>query len=123
MNCIAMYSDEISRITVTSLKTETGITEDQLDRRCPVKHLHKVAPFVGNYNKFAACFNLPPGIISGINTNPLLSFQQKTTAVFDWWSSNTRNATYRNFIQACIDISEGVVARRMSELCAEGKKV
>ena len=107
---------------VTSLKTETGVTEDQLDQRCPVKHLHKVAPFVGNYTKFATCFNLPPAVTSGINANQLSSFQQKTEAVFEWWRSNTRNSTYRKFIQACIDISEGDVARRMSELCAEGKK-
>ncbi len=44
-------------------------------------------------------------------------------AVFELWSSNTKNATYRNVIQACIDMSEGDVARRMSILCAKSKKV
>ncbi len=122
MNSVDIFSDENNKITITSLKTETGVTDDQLDQRCPVKHLHKVAPFVGNYTKFATCFNLPPGEISGINANLLLSFQQKTEAVFQYWSSNTKNACYRSFIQACIDISEGDVARRMSLLCAEGKK-
>ncbi len=117
-----MYSDESNRITITSLKAETGVTDDQLNQRCSVKHLNGVAPHVGNYTKFATCFSLPPAIIAGINTNLLLSFQQKTEAVFEWWSSNTRNATYRNFIQACIVLSEGDVARRMSELCAKGKK-
>ncbi len=119
-----MYSDDSNRITITSLKAETGVTDDQLNQRCSKKHLEEIAPHVGNYTKFATRFSLPQNIIGGINANLLLSFQDKTVSVFEWWRTNTNqySSTYRNFIQACIDLSEGDVARRMSSLCAEGKK-
>ncbi len=111
---------EQSRITVEDLKKETGVTDDQLNQRCTLKHLRDITPSVGNYLKFASHFNLPPGVLAGINANLNLSFKQKTETVFLWWQANIQNATYLSFVQACLDptVSEGAVARKMCRLCA-----
>ncbi len=117
-----MDSDDDDMITVESLQEDTGVTDDQLDQNCSFTHLKKVAPFVENYTKFADHFKLKPGEKSDIKTDQLSSFEQKTEAVFKCWKNKTKNPTYRKFIQACIDLTEGEVARRMSVLCAKSKK-
>ncbi len=113
-----------SRITVEDLKAETGVTDDQLNQRCALKHLRDITPSVGNYLKFASHFNLPPGDLAGINVDLNLSYPQRTEAVFLWWHKNIKYATYLSFVQMCLNpsVSEGDVAREMCRLCA-GKNV
>ncbi len=107
-------------ITVDSLKESTGVTDDQLDKECSEAHLSLLAPHIGNYTKFASALSLPAGEESDISTKPLWNFQQKTEAVLLWWCNHTLNATYRSFVQTCISLSEGGIARELCILCAEG---
>ncbi len=111
----------MSRLTIDRLKAETGVTDDQLNQRCVEKHLKEIVPFVKNFNKFATIFKLPDDSLSGIDNNPNLELVQKTEAVFLWWSKNTKNPTYRSFVESSIELSEDDIAREMCELCARGK--
>ncbi len=108
------------RITVGSLKESTGVTDDQLDKKCSEAHLKFLTPDIGNYTKFASALGLSDNEIGSINTNQLWDFQQRTEKVLLLWRNIASNATYRSFVQTCISLSEGVVARKMCELCAEG---
>ncbi len=107
-------------ITVDSLKESTGVTDDQLDKECSKAHLKLLAPHIGNYTKFSSALGLPTGKESDIKTNQYWDFQQKTEEVLLWWCKNASNATYRSFVQTCISLSEGGIARELCDLCAEG---
>ncbi len=113
------------RITVDSLKEETGVTDHQLNQRCTLKHLRDITPYVGNYHKFVTHFNLRPGDLADIKVDPNLSHNLKTEAVFLWWHRNIQNATYLSFVQVCLDptVSEGDVARKMCKLCQQVRLV
>ncbi len=110
----------MSRITVDSLKKSIGVTDDQLDMNCSEAHLKLLTPHIGNYTQFASALGLSDNEISSISTNLLSSFKQRTEAVLLLWCNNALNPTYRSFVQTCISLSEGVVARKMCKLCAEG---
>ncbi len=113
------------RITVESLKKETGVTDHQLNQSCTEEHLKKIAPHVENYTKFASKLNLPKGVQAGIRVDLNSSYIQRTEAVFLWWCRNIQNATYLSFVQVCLDptVSEGDVARKMCKLCQQVRLV
>ncbi len=112
----------MSHITVDSLKKYTGVTDYQLDKNCSEAHLKLLTPHIGNYTKFASALGISNNEISGISTHPLWDFQQKTEAVLLWWCNNA-DATYRSFVETCISLSEGGIAREMCKLCAKGIEV
>ncbi len=79
--------------------------------------MRKITSSVDNYTKFAARFGLPPGVLAGIRTDPNLDFIGKTQAVFLWWHANIANPTYLSFVETCLELTEGGVAREMCKLC------
>ncbi len=111
----------MSRLTVEILKTETGVTDYQLQQKCTIEHLKAITIDVGNYPQFASKFDLPPAVRAGIeNHTPKFEYRQMTEEVFLWWSRNTGNATYLVFVQACLEFGKGGIARTMCELCKKG---
>ena len=118
-----MDGDDDNKIPIDELKAKSGVSDSQLDQKCSVEHLNKVALYVKNdmYSNFADSFNLPKDLKSDIDNNPDKSFHEKIEAVFQWWSNNVENATYRKFLQICSDLSEEDIAIRMYKLCSKGK--
>ena len=108
-----------SGLSVADIEKETGVSHDQLQAMCTIQHLRDIAPFVDNYLKFAARFSLLPGVLAGIETDPKLDFIQKTQQVFLWWHANIRSPTYFTFVEACLDLGEGDVARKMCSLLVD----
>ncbi len=108
----------MSKLTVEALKTATGVTGYQLQQKCMITHLKKITIDVGNYPQFASKFDLPPAILSGIeNHTPKLTYAQMTEEVFLWWRENNENVTYFTFVQACLELGKGGIARTMCEMC------
>ncbi len=104
-------------LSLEDLKRETKVTDVQLGLKCTVKHLKQLASSVANYPKFASVFNLTGGELSDIETNLKLSYCSKTEQVFLWWSNNIRNPTYLSFVESCLYLKEGGLAREMCTLC------
>ncbi len=77
-----------------------------------------IASSVDNNNKFVTRFGLLSGVLAGIRTDPNLEFIGKTQAVFLWWCESNANATYLSFVETCLELNEGGVAREMCKLCA-----
>ena len=112
-NCI------FSGLSVADIEKETGVSHDQLQAMCTIHHLRDIAHFVDNYLKFTARFSLPPGVLAGIKTDLNLDFVQKTEQVFLWWHANIRSPTYLSFVETCLDLGEGDVARKMCRLLVD----
>ncbi len=106
----------MSKLTVNDLKKETRVTDKQLGQVCRKKHLKEIAQHVGNYPQFASKFDLPPPVASGIDTDLKLSYDQKAEKVFLYWRKNAKNPTYLTFVQACLELGEGGIARKMCKL-------
>ncbi len=108
----------MSKLTVKALKTETGVTDYQLQQKCMITHLKKITKQVANRPAFSSRFGLPPAVISDIEDHvPKLDYRQKTEKVFLWWRENGKNPTYLTFVQECLELDKGSIARTMCELC------
>ncbi len=105
----------MERITVNDLKAEFGFTDAQLNKRCTVEHLKKIAPFVQNFTLFANKFEMEPAVLSSIKTNQDWDILQKVEAVLIWWQANMRNATYQSFIEVCIELGKVDLARKICQ--------
>ncbi len=102
------------------MKEEIGVTDYQLEEKCTPEHLKKIVKDVGNYSEFASKFGIPPGHLANITKDDHLNFLQKTEAIFLWWCENNLTPLYRVFVQICIDLGKGDLARKMCKLCAKG---
>ncbi len=104
------------RITVNDLKVEIEVTDEQLRQKCAIEHLKDIAPDVENYTKFAKHYEIPKGELAGI-TDPLKDVVEKTEAVFLWWREFNPDPTYLRFVNDCLKLREGNLARKMCSLC------
>ncbi len=116
-----LYNLAMPIITLDSLKRDFKLSDDQLKQKCSKQHLEIVAPDVENYLEFASRLNLRKGDLKEIKTDVDLTYIQKTKAVLLWWNKNCDDATYKIFIETCLDIPDGDSAKAMSRLCASTK--
>ncbi|XP_064387065.1 uncharacterized protein LOC135335465 isoform X4 [Halichondria panicea] len=107
------------RLNINDLKKQTKVSDDQLGQECQKKHLKKITQDVENYPQFASKFDLPPDVKAEIDTDNKLLYGQKTEKVFLWWRKNSGNSTYLTFVQACLELGQGDIARKMCKMCKD----
>ncbi len=105
------------RLNINDLKKQTGVSDNQLGQECQEKHLKKITQDVENYLQFASKFDLPRDVLADIKTDNKLLFGQRTEKVFLWWRKNSGNPTYLTFVQACLELGQGDIARKMCNMC------
>ena len=105
------------RLNINDLKKQTGVSDNQLGQECQEKHLKKITQDVENYLQFASKFDLPRDVLADIKTDNKLLFGQRTEKVFLWWRKNSGNPTYLTFVQACLELGQGDIARKMCKMC------
>ena len=106
------------RIKIDDLKKEINVTDSQLDQKCSNEHLKDVARDVKNYTEFATEFEIPKGDLAEIEHDPNMTFTLKTEKVFLLWNQNYANTSYKKFVEICIKLFKGDIAKKMCKLCA-----
>ncbi len=120
-SCLLRILEVMPTLTVKALKTQTKVTDYQLQQKCTITHLKALTMDVDNYPQFASKFELRPAKISDIEDHtPKWTYARKTEEVFLWWSENAEKATYLVFVQACLELNKGGIARKMCKLCKKG---
>ncbi len=104
-------------ITVNDLKVEKEVTDEQLRQKCAPQHLKDIAPSIGDYIKFAKHYEIPKGELAEIKNSTEIDFVAKTEAVLLWWREFNPDPTYLRFVNDCLKLREGDVAREMCSLC------
>ena len=110
----------MANVTTEDLKKLTGATDKQLDKECSEEHFDTISMEVGNHALFADRFQLKAAEKTNASLQP--TAQQKAREVFKIWkSNNTGKATYRKFVEVCLELRNGELARTMCTLCAKSK--
>ena len=108
----------MARVSVHELKANLGVTDKQLDLVCSDDHLKKLADEIEDYHQYGYALSLKGWQLTEINTDPSLTFVMKTQAVLKRWKENDLyKATYLNLLKVVLDLSEGVLAVKLCELC------
>ena len=108
----------MARVSVQELKANLGVTDKQLDLACSDDHLKKLADEIEDYHQYGYALGLKGWQLTEINTDPSLTYVMKTQAVLKRWKENDPyKATYLNLLKVVLDLSEGVLAVKLCELC------
>ena len=112
----------MANVTIKDLKELAGVKDEQLDKECSDEHFYRISMDVGNHTLFAGRFMLKEAEKTNANMQP--TAQQKAEEVFRIWKrNNIGKATYRRFVEVCLELRNGELARTMCNLCREGNSI
>ena len=113
-------------IILENLKRQTGVTDEQLNKEVNDLDLDDLSEHIVEYRKYGQRLHLSEADVKSIERDPRLFHSVKliTAEVFkEWHRKLSFEATYRELVEVALKLEDGIAAKKICEVCVEGKTV